>query len=105
MVSLGVSSIGEVDGCYVQNIANEPEYVRDVTELQGAFPGVTDVVEMWFVNYKGPGEMESRGLGPAAEGRRAEDAARRAHGIGPWVLREAARPRPPRRAHCPQRRR
>lgn len=32
MVSLGVSSIGEVDGCYVQNIANEPEYVRDVTE-------------------------------------------------------------------------
>ena len=32
MVSLGVSSIGEVDGCYVQNIANEPEYVRDVAE-------------------------------------------------------------------------
>lgn len=27
MVSLGVSSIGEVDGVYVQNIANEPEYV------------------------------------------------------------------------------
>ena len=24
--------IGEVDGCYVQNIANEPEYVRDVAE-------------------------------------------------------------------------
>lgn len=32
MVSLGVSSIGEIDGCYVQNIANEPEYVRDVAE-------------------------------------------------------------------------
>ncbi len=32
MVSLGVSSIGEVDGCYVQNIANEPEYVSDVAE-------------------------------------------------------------------------
>jgi len=28
MISLGVSSIGEVDGCYVQNIANEPEYVK-----------------------------------------------------------------------------
>lgn len=27
MVSLGVSSIGEVDDTYVQNIANEPEYV------------------------------------------------------------------------------
>ena len=26
MVSLGVSSIGEIDGVYVQNIANEPEY-------------------------------------------------------------------------------
>ena len=32
MVSLGVSSIGEVDGCYVQNTPNEPEYVRSVGE-------------------------------------------------------------------------
>ena len=28
MVSIGVSSIGEIDGAYVQNIANEPEYVE-----------------------------------------------------------------------------
>ena len=28
MVSIGVSSIGEIDGTYVQNIANEPEYVK-----------------------------------------------------------------------------
>lgn len=34
MVSLGVSSIGEIDGTYVQNIANEPEYVA-LTESRG----------------------------------------------------------------------
>ncbi|MEM9378481.1 MAG: oxygen-independent coproporphyrinogen III oxidase [Planctomycetota bacterium] len=32
MISLGVSSIGEVDGCYVQNVPNEPEYVQTVAE-------------------------------------------------------------------------
>lgn len=32
MLSLGVSSIGEIDGTYVQNIANEPEYVTMATE-------------------------------------------------------------------------
>ncbi len=34
MVSIGVSSIGEIDGTYVQNIANEPEYVS-LTEERG----------------------------------------------------------------------
>ena len=34
MVSIGVSSIGEIDGAYVQNIANEPEYVS-LTEERG----------------------------------------------------------------------
>ncbi len=34
MVSLGVSSIGEIDDTYIQNIANEPEYVS-LTKEQG----------------------------------------------------------------------
>ena len=34
MVSIGVSSIGEIDGSYVQNIANEPEYIK-LTEERG----------------------------------------------------------------------
>lgn len=32
MLSLGVSSIGEIDGAYVQNIANEPDYVAMTTD-------------------------------------------------------------------------
>ena len=36
MVSIGVSSIGEVDGTYVQNTANEPEYVGLTTERRYA---------------------------------------------------------------------
>ena len=31
-MALGASSIGEIDGVYVQNIANEPEYVTLTNE-------------------------------------------------------------------------
>lgn len=32
MLSIGVSSIGEIDGAYVQNVAHEPEYVERIAE-------------------------------------------------------------------------
>lgn len=41
--------------------------VRDMDELDARFPGVSGIVETWFVSYKGPGELTSRGWGgPAA---------------------------------------
>ncbi len=47
----------------------------DLAELQERFPGVTEIVETWFANYKGPGEMETRGLGDAQEAERILEAA------------------------------
>jgi inorganic pyrophosphatase len=41
--------------------------VRTLAELDRSFPGVTTIVETWFANYKGPGEMESRGFGDVAD--------------------------------------
>jgi inorganic pyrophosphatase len=41
--------------------------VRDVAELDARFPGVTDIIETWFSSYKGPGAIETRGFGKAAE--------------------------------------
>ena len=40
--------------------------VTDLDALRRAFPGVTQIVETWFANYKGPGEMESLGFADAA---------------------------------------
>jgi inorganic pyrophosphatase len=43
--------------------------VEDLEQLNARFPGVTRIVEIWFENYKGPGEMESLGFGSAADAR------------------------------------
>jgi inorganic pyrophosphatase len=40
--------------------------VRSVEELDAHFAGISRIVETWFENYKGPGEMESRGFGERA---------------------------------------
>lgn len=41
--------------------------VRDIAELDARFPGVTGIIEAWFASYKGPGAVETRGLGGADE--------------------------------------
>jgi len=39
----------------------------DLSDLEASFPGVTDIIATWFLNYKGPGVFESQGFGDAAE--------------------------------------
>jgi len=36
--------------------------VADMVELEAKFHGVSTIIETWFSNYKGPGEMESLGF-------------------------------------------
>jgi inorganic pyrophosphatase len=40
--------------------------VRDVSQLEEQFPGVTDIIETWFAHYKGPGVIETQGFADAA---------------------------------------
>jgi inorganic pyrophosphatase len=43
--------------------------VGDLAALERKFPGVTSIIETWFVNYTVPGETVSEGLGSIAEAR------------------------------------
>jgi inorganic pyrophosphatase len=43
--------------------------VRDLDDLEQSYPGVAEILEIWFTGYKGPGRIESLGYekAPAAE--------------------------------------
>jgi len=41
--------------------------VDSLAELDARFAGVTAIIETWFVNYKGPGALQSGGFGDADE--------------------------------------
>ncbi len=67
---------GEQDDKIIAVMTNSPlETVNSIAELDEKFPGVTTIVETWFANYKGPGEMESRGFAEAEAAQKVIDAA------------------------------
>ncbi|MBN2789945.1 MAG: inorganic diphosphatase [Candidatus Delongbacteria bacterium] len=37
--------------------------INDISELNNNFTGILDIIELWFTNYKGPGELKSEGFG------------------------------------------
>jgi len=39
--------------------------IEDLPDLDAQFPGVTQILEIWFASYKGPGRIETRGFGDA----------------------------------------
>jgi inorganic pyrophosphatase len=41
--------------------------VADLDQLNREYPGVAEILEIWFRNYKGPGETESKGFGDRSE--------------------------------------
>ena len=41
--------------------------VHDLAALDAKYHGVRTIIETWFVNYKGPGRVESGGFGDAAQ--------------------------------------
>ncbi len=54
---------GEQDDKLLAVIAGTPlDAAQNIAQLNEMFPGVTSIVETWFVNYKGPGEMASQGF-------------------------------------------
>ena len=70
---------GEQDDKLVAVLADSPLYeANSIKELDEKFPGVTTIVNTWFVNYKGTGEIESRGYSDIAEAKAILDASRKA---------------------------
>jgi inorganic pyrophosphatase len=41
--------------------------VMSIKELDQSFNGITDILETWFINYKGPGQIQSKGFGDTKE--------------------------------------
>lgn len=47
----------------------------NLIELNQKFPGIINIIEIWFLNYKGKGRVESKGFSDVDEARRILDAA------------------------------
>jgi inorganic pyrophosphatase len=57
-----------VDDKLIAVTANTPlAGATSLADLDANFPGVTDIVKTWFLNYKGAGAMNFEGWGEAAE--------------------------------------
>jgi len=55
---------GEQDDKLIAVAENSPFYdVQDITDLETHFTGVRDIIQLWFGNYKGKGEMQVQGFG------------------------------------------
>lgn len=55
---------GEQDDKLIAVSSNSPMYgVNSIDELNNNYKGITEIVQLWFTNYKGPGKIESKGFG------------------------------------------
>lgn len=52
--------IGVIKGSVFENL-------KDIKELDARFPGVTDIIQHWFSNYKGQGLVKCNGFGGYTE--------------------------------------
>ena len=55
---------GEQDDKLIAVSSNSPMYaMNSMDEFNANYNGITESVQLWFTNYKGPGKMESKGFG------------------------------------------
>lgn len=65
---LYLSDRGEQDDKLIAVSIGSPMYdINSIDELNQVYKGVTEIVELWFTNYKGPGKMKSKGFGNKKE--------------------------------------
>ncbi|KAA3662522.1 MAG: inorganic diphosphatase [Calditrichaeota bacterium] len=62
---------GEQDDKLIGIMPTSPLFpVRDLNELGEKYSGASEILKLWFSNYKGPGEMEFRGFGDKKQAER-----------------------------------
>ena len=62
---------GEQDDKLIAVLCDTPFYTSpSIKELDETFLGVTDIIQIWFTNYKGPDRIETEGFGDEIEARR-----------------------------------
>lgn len=57
---------GEQDDKLIGVAANSTMFhIDNIEQLDQEYNGISDIIQLWFTNYKGPGKMESSGYGNA----------------------------------------
>lgn len=65
---------GEIDDKLLMIQKDFPLYkATNVEELKEQFPGVLSIIETWFENYKGPGEIKINGYGSVSDAKKVLD--------------------------------
>ena len=65
---LKLSDREERDDKLIAVLANSPLYKADsIKELDEKFPGISQILEIWFIGYKGSDKMQSKGFGGPEE--------------------------------------
>ena len=55
---------GERDDKLIGVSVNSPFYkFNSLKKLEEKHPGISDILKLWFTNYKGPGKISSKGYG------------------------------------------
>ena len=55
---------GETDDKLIGVSVNSPFYkFNSLKKLEEKHPGISDILKLWFTNYKGPGKISSKGYG------------------------------------------
>lgn len=64
---------------HVTNPADTFSNINDIDQLKQSFPGVLEILKIWFQNYKSAGEMQFKGTGTAVDAKSVLDAALKAY--------------------------
>ena len=71
---------GEHDDKIIAVLIDSPlGRISSIKELRKKFNGITDILETWFSNYKGPGRIQSSGFGSSNDAQRVIKAAVKAY--------------------------
>jgi inorganic pyrophosphatase len=71
---------GEQDDKLIAVLPGTDFYAYDnLSALEADYVGIKNIIETWFANYKGPGELKVIGFGDAAEAQSVLDAAKAAY--------------------------
>ncbi len=55
---------GEQDDKLIAVPTNSTLYkIKDLEDLNNSYIGITDILQLWFTNYKWPNQITSNGLG------------------------------------------
>ena len=70
----------EQDDKLIAVLAGTPFFeLNNYSELDKKYAGITRIIETWFANYKGPGEIETKGFAEKEEGMKILNAAAAAY--------------------------